>query len=61
MGRLLARIEGDGAVDLLLQRLEVLPTSAERRIVIELLEEILLAEESNLYPDDPTPQGDIAT
>ena len=61
MGRLLARIEGDGAVDLLLQRLDVSSTSAERRIVIELLEEILLAEESNLYPDDPTPQGDIAT
>ncbi len=49
MGRILRKIGGETATRMLLQQLETLPTSAERRIVIELLEEILLPEERRLY------------
>ncbi len=48
MGKILAMIEGDFAVEILLRQLETQPTSAGRRIVIELLEEILLSRKGNL-------------
>ena len=46
MGRILREIDREAAVDTLLQQLDSMDTSSERRFVIELLEELLAVEEA---------------
>ena len=49
MGRILKNINIEASIDMLLQQLDTLQNSSERRFVIELLEEILVSENSSLY------------